>query len=352
MKPHLAKTDFDVIQIGYGPVSKFSALLLDRMGWRVGVFERWHEVYPLPRAVCIDHEIHRVLHAAGLGPIVEKITAPAPVYRWFNADWQQLLAIDWTAGSVSGGTEVNFVHQPSFERELDAEAKRRSNIDLHFETEAIAIRQDDDVVTVTVRDSKTGETRDWTCRYLLGIDGANSIVRESLGITRTDLGFQADWLVVDFLQGRADRQGTGPDRMRPILQPETPDDHRTGRHRGRPDLPPLGIHAPAARNPRGDGPRGKGPGTSGRLDQARPGHAGAPRALYLPVAGYGQVARRAHPAGRGRRASDAAVHGPGHVRRAARCLEPCLEARQRPERRRTSRCSTPMNPNASPMSAT
>ena len=40
MHPHSANTDFDVIQIGYGPVSKVSALLLDRMGWSVGVFER------------------------------------------------------------------------------------------------------------------------------------------------------------------------------------------------------------------------------------------------------------------------------------------------------------------------
>jgi len=199
MHPHPANTDFDVIQIGYGPISKFSALLLDRMGWSVGIFERWQEVFPLPRAVCIDHEIYRVLHAAGLGPLVDKVTDPAPVYRWFNAEWRELLAIDWTAGSVSGGTEVNFVHQPSFERELDAEVKRRNKIDLNLESEAIAIRQDEDVVTVTIRDTKTGATRDYTCRYLLGIDGANSIVRESLGITRTDKGFEADWLVVDFL---------------------------------------------------------------------------------------------------------------------------------------------------------
>jgi 2-polyprenyl-6-methoxyphenol hydroxylase-like FAD-dependent oxidoreductase len=199
MHLHSGNTDFDVIQIGYGPVSKVSALLLDRMGWSVGIFERWQEVYPLPRAVCIDHEIYRVLHAAGLGPLVDKVTDPAPVYCWFNADWQELLAIDWTAGSISGGTEVNFVHQPSFERELDAEAKRRTNIELNLESECIAVRQDDDVVTVTIRDAKSGETRDYTCRYLLGIDGANSIVREQLGITRTDKGFQADWLVVDFL---------------------------------------------------------------------------------------------------------------------------------------------------------
>ena len=95
--------DYDIIQIGYGPVSKVSALLLERMGWKVGIFERWGEVYPLPRAVCIDHEIYRMMHAAGLGPLVDKVTRPAPPYRWYSANWQELLCLDWPKGSVSGG---------------------------------------------------------------------------------------------------------------------------------------------------------------------------------------------------------------------------------------------------------
>ena len=107
----MTRTDFDVIQIGYGPVSKVSALMLDRLGWKVGVFERHGELYPLPRAVCIDHEVSRVLHAAGLGEIADAATSAPPVYRWFNAAWEELLAIDWTEESISGGPGVLFVHQ-------------------------------------------------------------------------------------------------------------------------------------------------------------------------------------------------------------------------------------------------
>lgn len=192
------KFDFDVIQIGYGPVSKAAALFLQRLGWRVGVFERWEEVYPLPRAVCIDHELYRVLHAAGLGDVARRVCNDAPTYRWFNAEWKELLAIDWAAGSVSGGSEVNFIHQPSFEWAMDARIKESEGIVLNFHSEAVDFRQDDDGVTVTIRDTKTGEVRDHTARYLIGIDGANSFVREKLGIPRSDLGFEADWLVIDF----------------------------------------------------------------------------------------------------------------------------------------------------------
>jgi len=195
----MTQTDFDVIQIGYGPVSKVSALLLDRMGWRVGVFERFGELYPLPRAVCIDHEVNRVLHAAGLGEIATAVTSPAPIYRWFNADWQELLTLDWTGDSVSGGPGTLFVHQPSLEAMLHAEVRRRGNIELNFETECVGFEDRGDHVAVTVRDTATKAERTVTARYLIGIDGANSFVREKLGITRTDLGFEADWLVVDFL---------------------------------------------------------------------------------------------------------------------------------------------------------
>lgn len=199
MKSAVSHTDFDVIHIGYGPVSKVSALLLDRLGWKTAVFERWGEVYPLPRAVCIDHEIYRMLHAYGLGPLVDRVIDRAPVYRWYNADWQELLMLDWPGGSVSGSSEVNFIHQPSFERELDSEVKRRNNISVFFEHECIDIQQNSDYATVTVKDAVSGESKSYTAKYIIGADGANSFVRESQHISRTDLGFEADWLVVDYM---------------------------------------------------------------------------------------------------------------------------------------------------------
>lgn len=199
MKNNSKDTDFDVILVGYGPVSKVAALLLDRLGWKVAVFERWHEVYPLPRAVCIDHEVYRLLHAGGLGQLVDKVVDIAPVYRWYNANWQELIMLDWPGGSVSGTSEVNFIHQPSFERELDAEVKRRNNISVFFEHDCIEINQHKDCATVTVKDLVSQEVKCCSAKYIIGADGANSIVRESLHINRVDLGFEADWLVVDYM---------------------------------------------------------------------------------------------------------------------------------------------------------
>lgn len=190
---------YDVIQVGYGPVSKAMAILLSRRGHKVGVFEQFPEVYPLPRAVCIDHEMARAMHANGLGPQLDAVTSPAPLYRWYNAEWKELLCIDWTQESISGGPEVNFIHQPSFERSLDTVVRNTMNVSLNMGWEAIDLMQSEDCVELTVRNVNTREVKQVRSRYLVGIDGANSFVRGKLGSGRKDLGFEADWLVIDML---------------------------------------------------------------------------------------------------------------------------------------------------------
>jgi 3-(3-hydroxy-phenyl)propionate hydroxylase/flavoprotein hydroxylase len=190
---------FDVVQVGYGPVGKSMAIMLSRLGYQVAVFERFPEIYPLPRAVCIDHEIYRVLHANGLGRQLEEFTSPAPLYRWFNADWKELLSIDWTTESISGGQETNFVHQPSVEKALDAVVRETPNVSLQTGWEAIDVKQTRDHVELTVRNAESNVSQVVKSRYLVGSDGANSFVRGAIGSGREDLGFEADWLVIDLL---------------------------------------------------------------------------------------------------------------------------------------------------------
>ncbi|WP_075790932.1 bifunctional 3-(3-hydroxy-phenyl)propionate/3-hydroxycinnamic acid hydroxylase MhpA [Massilia putida] len=190
---------YDVIQIGYGPVSEISALMLARQGHRVAVFERWTERYPLPRAVCIDHEIYRVLAANGLRDELPGVSHPAPPYRWFNAEWKELLHIDWSAESISGGTEVNFVHQPTLERMFDRAVRARPEIEVNLGWEVQHVRQTPDYAEVVARHVDSGELRIARARYVLGADGANSMVREAIGGAREDRGFEADWLVIDIL---------------------------------------------------------------------------------------------------------------------------------------------------------
>ena len=189
----------DVILIGYGPVSESLALMLGRQGRSVVVCERWATRYPLPRAVCVDHELYRVLAANGMRDVLPKITQKGPLYQWFNADWRELLVIDWSAPSISGGPEVNFVHQPTLEAALDDAVRAQPSVHLHLGWEVTRIEQDETCAHVHLRNAETGETEELGGRYVVGCDGANSVVRETIGGGREDRGFEADWLVIDVL---------------------------------------------------------------------------------------------------------------------------------------------------------
>ena len=191
--------DHDVIQIGYGPVSATLALMLGRQGRSVAVCERWSKRYPLPRAVCVDHELYRVLAANGMGDVLPRVTQKGPLYQWFNADWRELLVIDWSAPAISGGPEVNFVHQPTLEEALDEAVGALPSVDLHLGWEVTAVEQDDELARVHLRHGDTGEVKQLSARYVVGCDGANSLVREAIGGGREDRGFEADWLVIDVL---------------------------------------------------------------------------------------------------------------------------------------------------------
>ena len=67
---------YDVAIVGYGSVGQTLAILLGQRGWKVGVFEKQPVPYPLPRAVHFDHEVARILQAAGLGEELPLLTEP------------------------------------------------------------------------------------------------------------------------------------------------------------------------------------------------------------------------------------------------------------------------------------
>ena len=57
--------EVDVAIVGFGPVGQALAALLGRAGHSVLAVERFAEIYRLPRAVHLDHEIMRLLQGLG-----------------------------------------------------------------------------------------------------------------------------------------------------------------------------------------------------------------------------------------------------------------------------------------------
>src|ERR1700759_3372278 len=94
--------EFDVAIVGYGPVGQALAAFLGRAGHRVTVFERFGEIYRLPRAVHLDHEIMRLLQSLGLAGVLAEDMIPVDDFRWLGADGELLLHFEPRSPAPSG----------------------------------------------------------------------------------------------------------------------------------------------------------------------------------------------------------------------------------------------------------
>jgi 2-polyprenyl-6-methoxyphenol hydroxylase-like FAD-dependent oxidoreductase len=187
----------DVAIVGGGPTGLLLAILLAQRGRSVVVIERFPAPYPLPRAVHFDHEVARILQSAGVARGRAGLTQGAPIYEWRNAAGEVLLRFgrEREAG-LSGWPDSNMCHQPRLEAALERRARSFAQVQVLRGFDVHALHEAEGAVHLGAR-SERGERLEVRARYAVGCDGANSFVRQALGIAWHDLGFAYDWLVVD-----------------------------------------------------------------------------------------------------------------------------------------------------------
>ncbi len=143
--------DFDVAIVGYGPVGQALAALLGRAGHRVGAFERFQEIYRLPRAVHLDHEIMRLLQALGLAEVLAEEMIPVHDYQWFGADRELLMRFE-THGPARSGWETDYMFfQPELERAIDRHACGLPTVTVERGWEATGLVDRDEGIELTLR---------------------------------------------------------------------------------------------------------------------------------------------------------------------------------------------------------
>ncbi|GAA1458568.1 bifunctional 3-(3-hydroxy-phenyl)propionate/3-hydroxycinnamic acid hydroxylase [Williamsia maris] len=185
-----------VVIVGAGPVGIACALLLAGRGVPCVVLERHREVYALPRAVHLDDEVFRILQAVGVAEQFAPYTRPMPGMRLINGCRRVMTEFTRdTADGRNGYPPDSMFDQPDLERILLERADAMDLIDLRRGcevTEVTAGRRP----TVCFRNTED-QSETIRAAAVIACDGANSFVRDQLGITMRDFDFDEQWLVID-----------------------------------------------------------------------------------------------------------------------------------------------------------
>ncbi|MEV4049835.1 bifunctional 3-(3-hydroxy-phenyl)propionate/3-hydroxycinnamic acid hydroxylase [Amycolatopsis sp. NPDC049688] len=186
-----------VLIVGAGPTGLTAAALLGRSGVECLVLERQDAVYPRPRAVHLDDEVYRILGRLGLAGEFAAISRPSRGLRLLDPELRVLAEFRRSPDGRHGHPEANMFDQPDLEHLLRTRLETIGTVTLRGNTEVTGIRQDGTGVRAEVTDRGTGAREVIHAEYVLGCDGANSLIRTSIGATMADLKFAQRWLVVD-----------------------------------------------------------------------------------------------------------------------------------------------------------
>jgi 2-polyprenyl-6-methoxyphenol hydroxylase-like FAD-dependent oxidoreductase len=192
----------DVLIVGAGPTGMVLALALARLGVRPRIVDRAAGPGTTSRALAVQArtlELYRQLD------LTEAVLAGGhrvdTVSLWVGGERQARVQL----GEIGHGqTPYPFVHifpQDRHERLLEARLAA-AGVVVERDTELLGLTEEGDSVTARLRRADGTETT-YTAAYLVGCDGAGSVVREAIGV-----GFDGGTYSQRFYV--ADIEGTGP----------------------------------------------------------------------------------------------------------------------------------------------
>jgi 3-(3-hydroxy-phenyl)propionate hydroxylase len=204
MQDGSASQSYDVVIVGRGPVGATLANLLGLCGVRTLVLEREARAHHLPRAVHFDDECMRVFQTIGLADAILPQVILSPGMLFLDANGRMLL--DWSRPLTltPQGWNLSYrFHQPDLEEVLIGGLQRWPHVTMRNRCDVFALDQDETGVRVRYEDLSNGQLAEVRAGYVIGCDGARSLVRRFIGSGMDDLGFHERWLVVDVLLKRA-----------------------------------------------------------------------------------------------------------------------------------------------------
>ena len=179
-------TRYDVAIVGLGPTGATLANLCGMHGLRTVVYERSTSPYSQPRACHLDAEIARVFQQCGFEAELHHQLTLSRGMEYVDGRGHSLFSFEGFERPPMLGWHEDYVFlQPQLELMLRRGLTQYRNVDVHLAWEASS--------SATLLDEAT---------YVVACDGGGSRVRDELGITMTDLGYDEQWLVVDLMLQR------------------------------------------------------------------------------------------------------------------------------------------------------
>lgn len=196
-RPPEANPEYDVAIVGLGPTGAALAGLLGCMKLRVLAVDRSAAVYPRPRAVGFDHDGMRIFQRIG---VAEAIGAHVERFRdavYLGADGQPIRRVQPVERPFPYHWAPNLsCDQPRIEAVLRDALAAMPTVSVHLGCEAVALHEHSSHVDLELATARS-EAQRVSAAWVVGCDGASSMVRRQMGVRLRSLDYDKPWIVVD-----------------------------------------------------------------------------------------------------------------------------------------------------------
>lgn len=189
-------TSTDVVIVGAGPTGLMAALLLQHSGIKVRILDKNTQQAHESRAFVLHARSLELLESIGIVDkfLVRGVIAPG-VQLFVNGHKAAEINLDDIGADDTPYTFILMLPQSEIEKILIAELERRGIL-VEYHTEVTAFEQNDEGVVVRAI-TVEGKQYSISAAYLIGADGAHSVVRKNLGLVFAGAAYPENFMLAD-----------------------------------------------------------------------------------------------------------------------------------------------------------